>query len=399
MDEAGFRNRHQDDDVHDHTVKGHTVNSTKKVLLATMAAGSMLALAACSGGAGGGGGEGGGDGGLIGVAMPTKSSERWIQDGDSVKEQLEEQGFKVDLQYAEDDIPTQVSQVENMITKGAEALIIAAIDGTTLSEVLQTAADAEIPVISYDRLIRDSENVDYYASFDNFVVGQQQAWSVLNGLGLTELDGTPIEGAPEGPFNIELFAGSLDDNNAFFFFDGAMNELQPLIDDGTLVVKSGQTDIEQVATLRWDGETAQSRMEDILTANYSDGSQVDAVLSPYDGISRGIISALEGAGYSTGEEWPIISGQDAELDSVKAINAGEQYATIFKDTRELATVAVDMATALLEGEEPEVNNTEDYDNGVKVVPSYLLDPVIVVKDNITEVLVDSGYWTEEEING
>lgn len=373
------------------------MNSTKKVLLATLAAGSMLALAACSGGAGGGDGEG--DGGLIGVAMPTKSSERWIQDGDSVKEQLEEQGFSVDLQYAEDDIPTQVSQVENMITKGAEALIIAAIDGTTLSEVLQTAADADIPVISYDRLIRDSENVDYYASFDNFVVGQQQAWSVLNGLGLTELDGTPIDGAPEGPFNIELFAGSLDDNNAFFFFDGAMDVLQPLIDDGTLVVQSGQTDIEQVATLRWDGETAQSRMEDILTANYSDGSQVDAVLSPYDGISRGIISALEGAGYSVGDEWPIISGQDAELDSVKAINSGEQYATIFKDTRELAVVAVDMAVAILNDEEPEVNNTEDYDNGVKVVPSYLLDPVIVVKDNITEVLVDSGYWTEEEING
>jgi putative multiple sugar transport system substrate-binding protein len=374
------------------------VNSTKKVLLATLAAGSMLALAACSGGAGGGG-EGEGDGGLIGVAMPTKSSERWIQDGDSVKEQLEEQGFTVDLQYAEDDIPTQVSQVENMITKGAEALIIAAIDGTTLSEVLQTAADADIPVIAYDRLIRDSENVDYYASFDNFVVGQQQAWSVLNGLGLTELDGTPIDGAPEGPFNIELFAGSLDDNNAFFFFDGAMDVLQPLIDDGTLVVKSGQTDIEQVATLRWDGETAQSRMEDILTADYSDGSQVNAVLSPYDGISRGIISALTDAGYTVGDEWPIISGQDAELDSVKAINSGEQYATIFKDTRELAVVAVDMATALLEGEEPEVNNTEDYDNGVKVVPSFLLDPVIVVQDNITEVLVDSGYWTEEEING
>lgn len=396
MDEAGFSKRHQDDDVHDHTVKGHTVNSTKKVLLATLAAGSMLALAACSGGAGG---DGGGDGGLIGVAMPTKSSERWIQDGDAVKEQLEEQGFSVDLQYAEDDIPTQVSQVENMITKGAEALIIAAIDGTTLSEVLQTAADADIPVIAYDRLIRESENVDYYASFDNFVVGQQQAWSVLNGLGLTELDGTPIDGAPAGPFNIELFAGSLDDNNAFFFFDGAMSELQPLIDDGTLVVKSGQTDIEQVATLRWDGETAQSRMEDILTADYSDGSQVNAVLSPYDGISRGIISALTDAGYTVGDEWPIISGQDAELDSVKAINSGEQYATIFKDTRDLATVAVDMATALLEGEEPEVNNTEDYDNGVKVVPSYLLDPVIVVQDNITEVLVDSGYWTEEEING
>ena len=371
----------------------------KKILFAaaTLTA-SAIMLSACAGGSGGSG-DGEGGGGLVGVAMPTKSSERWIQDGDAVKSQLEEQGFTVDLQYAEDDIPTQVSQIENMITKGAEALIIASIDGTTLSEVLQTAADADIPVIAYDRLIRDSENVDYYASFDNFKVGQQQAWSVLNGLGLTELDGTPIEGAPAGPFNIELFAGSLDDNNAFFFFDGAMDVLQPFIDDGTLVVKSGQTDIEQVATLRWDGETAQSRMEDILTANYSDGSKVNGVLSPYDGISRGIISALEGAGYSVGAEWPIISGQDAEIDSVKAIVAGEQYATIFKDTRELAKVAVDMASAILNGEEPEVNNTTDYDNGVKVVPSYLLESQIVVKDNITEVLVDSGYWTEEEING
>jgi putative multiple sugar transport system substrate-binding protein len=371
----------------------------KKILLAAVAAGALMLSACASGGTGGGTGEGEGGGGLIGVAMPTKSSERWIQDGDAVKAALEEQGYTVDLQYAEDDIPTQVSQIENMITKGAEALIVASIDGTTLTEVLQNAADAEIPVIAYDRLLRDTDSVSYYASFDNFLVGQQQAWSVLNGLGLTELDGTPIEGAPAGPFNIELFAGSLDDNNAFFFFDGAMDVLQPLIDDGTLVVKSGQTDIEQVATLRWDGETAQSRMEDILTANYSDGSTVSAVLSPYDGISRGIISALTDAGYSVGAEWPIISGQDAEIDSVKAINRGEQFGTIFKDTRELAQVAVDMAVALLNDEEPEVNNTTDYDNGVKVVPSYLLDPVIVVKDNITEVLVDSGYWTEEEVNG
>ncbi|MFG6403481.1 MULTISPECIES: multiple monosaccharide ABC transporter substrate-binding protein [unclassified Microbacterium] len=358
-------------------------------------------LSACSGGGttGGGSGEGEGDGGLIGVAMPTRSSERWIQDGDAVKAALEDQGYTVDLQYAEDDIPTQVSQIENMITKGAQALIVASIDGTTLTEVLQNAADADIPVIAYDRLLRDTDAVSYYASFDNFLVGQQQAWSVLNGLGLTELDGTPIEGAPAGPFNIELFAGSPDDNNATFFFNGAMEELQPYIDDKTLVVKSGQTDFQQVATLRWDGETAQSRMEDIITANYSDGSTVNAVLSPYDGISRGIISALTDAGYSVGASWPIISGQDAEIDSVKAINRGEQYATIFKDTRELADVAVNMAVALLNDEEPEVNNTTDYDNGVKVVPSFLLDPVIVVKDNITEVLVDSGYWTEEEVQG
>ncbi|WP_183060220.1 multiple monosaccharide ABC transporter substrate-binding protein [Leifsonia sp. OV430] len=360
----------------------------------------MFALAACSGGSGdSGSGDKGGDGGLIGVAMPTKSSERWIQDGDAVKKQLEDQGFKVDLQYAEDDIPTQVSQLENMITKGAEALIIASIDGTTLTQVLQDAADADIPVIAYDRLIRDSENVDYYASFDNYKVGVQQANSILNGLGLVELDGTAKSDAPKGPFNIELFAGSPDDNNATFFWNGAIDTLQPLIDDGTLVVKSGQTDFQQAATLRWDGEVAQSRMEDILTKSYSDGSKVNAVLSPYDGLSRGIISALTDAGYTVGDGWPAISGQDAELDSVKAINSGEQYATIFKDTRNLAKVAVDMATALLNGDKPEVNNTEDYDNGKKVVPSYLLESQIVVKDNINEVLVKSGYWTEAEING
>lgn len=382
--------RHQDSDVH---VKGTTVKF-KKTIFAAVAAGALL-LTACSGGSTSS--DGGDGGGLIGVAMPTKSSERWIQDGNAVKAALEDAGYTVDLQYAEDDIPTQVSQIENMITKGAEALIIASIDGTTLSEVLQNAADADIPVIAYDRLIRDSENVDYYASFDNYKVGQQQAWSVLNGLGLTELDGTPVSGAPAGPFNIELFAGSPDDNNATFFWNGAMDELQPLIDKGTLVVKSGQTAFEQAATLRWDGETAQSRMEDLLTAHYSDGSQVNAVLSPYDGISRGIISALKDAGYSVGDDWPIISGQDAELDSVKAILAGEQYATIFKDTRELAKVAADMAIALLNGEEPEVNDTETYDNGVKVVPSYLLEPVQVVKDNVQTTLVDTGYYTTDEL--
>lgn len=375
--------------------KGITVK--KKALLATLAAGAMLvSLAACSSG---GSNEGAGDGGLVGVAMPTKSSERWINDGDAVKKQLEAEGFTVDLQYAEDDIPMQVSQIENMITKGAKALIIASIDGTTLTSVLQDAADADIPVIAYDRLIRDTENVNYYASFDNFKVGQQQAWSLLNGLGLVELDGTAIAGAPAGPFNVELFAGSLDDNNAFFFYDGAMDVLQPLIDAKTVVVKSGQTDIEQVATLRWDGEEAQSRMENILTSTYSDGSVVNGVLSPYDGISRGIISALEGSGYAVGPEWPAISGQDAELDSVKAIVAGEQYGTIFKDTRKLAEVAVSMTLALLNGDKPEINNTTDYNNGVKVVDSYLLDSSIVIKANITEQLVDSGYWTQAEIDG
>ncbi|MDO9399031.1 MAG: sugar ABC transporter substrate-binding protein [Herbiconiux sp.] len=373
-----------------------------KTVLAGVAAGALVfGMAGCASGGSSdsGSGEGGGGGGLIGVAMPTKSSERWIQDGNAVKEQLEAAGYTVDLQYAEDDIPTQVSQIENMITKGAEALIVASIDGTTLTSVLQEAADGDIPVIAYDRLIRDTDNVDYYASFDNYKVGVQQANSVLNGLGLVDLDGAKIDGAPAGPFNIELFAGSPDDNNATFFWDGAIDTLQPYIDDKTLVVKSGQTEFEQAATLRWDGETAQKRMENILTSTYSDGTKVNGILSPYDGISRGIISALTDAGYTVGAEWPVISGQDAELDSVKAIESGEQYATIFKDTRELATVAVKMATALLEGNEPETNNTTDYDNGNKVVPSYLLESQIVVKDNINEVLVESGYWTEDEIKG
>jgi putative multiple sugar transport system substrate-binding protein len=376
-------------------LKGTTVKNRKIGMLLAAATVLVLGLSACSTTTDTS--SAGGDAGIIGVAMPTKSSERWIADGNALKETLEAEGFTVDLQYAEDDIPTQVSQVENMITKGATALIIAAIDGTTLTNVLQQAADSDIPVIAYDRLIRDSENVNYYATFDNFLVGQQQANTLLNGLGLAELDGTPIAGAPAGPFNIELFAGSPDDNNATFFFNGAMDVLQPLIDDGTLVVKSGQVDFNSVATLRWDGEVAQSRLEDILTASYSDGSKVNALLSPYDGLSRGMISALTDAGYTVGAGWPIISGQDAEVDSVKAILAGEQYSTIFKDTRELAKVAAKMAIAVLGGSEPEINDTTTYDNGKKVVPSYLLQPLEVVKDNVSETLVDSGYWTAAEL--
>lgn len=376
------------------------MTTMKRALIAGIAGGAMiLSLAACSSGTGGGSGSGSGDGGLVGVAMPTKSSERWIADGNNVKSQLEEAGYQVDLQYAEDDIPTQVSQLENMITKGAKALIVASIDGTTLTSVLEEAKANDIPVIAYDRLIRDSENVDYYATFDNYKVGVQQATSLLAGLGLTDLTGAKAADAPAGPFNVELFAGSPDDNNATFFFNGAMDTLQPYIDDKTLVVKSGETDFNTVATLRWDGEVAQSRMEDILTKTYSDGSKVQGVLSPYDGLSRGIISALTDAGYTVGSDFPIITGQDAELDSVKAIIAGEQYATIYKDTRELAKEAVKMAQAVLEGTEPEVNDTDTYDNGKKVVPSFLLEPVIVTKDQIQSVLVDGGYYTDAEVNG
>jgi len=336
-----------------------------------------------------------GEAGLIGVSMPTQSSTRWISDGNSIKAELEAAGFQVDLQYAEDDIPTQVNQLEGMLTKGAKALIIAAIDGTQLTDVLQAARDAGVPVISYDRLIRDSENVDYYATFDNFQVGVQQATSLLVGMGVFAGEDSTTADGPNaaGPWNIELFAGSLDDNNAFFFFNGAMSVLQPLIDSGVLVVRSGQTTIEQVATLRWDGAVAQKRMEDLLVGNYA-SETVHGVLSPYDGLSRGIIAALTDAGYS---QMPTIVGQDAEVLSVKAMLAGEQYSTIFKDTRELAAVAAGMAIAILNGETPEVNDTTTYDNGVKVVPSFLLTPYIVTVDNYKELLVDSGYINEADL--
>jgi len=351
-------------------------------LIATVAGAALaMSLAACGNSA-----SGEGDKGTIGVAMPTKSSERWIADGSNIKKQLEKAGYKVDLQYAEDDIPTQVSQVENMVTKGEKMLVIAAIDGTALGDVLETAKDSDIPVIAYDRLIRDTEAVDYYATFDNEKVGELQAQSLVDGLKAT--------GA--GPYNVELFAGSPDDNNATFFWNGAMKVLQPMIDSGDLKVVSGQTKFDQAAILRWDPATAQKRMEDILTKSYTQAT-VDGVLSPYDGLSLGIIAALKANGYGGAKKLPVVTGQDAEVQSVKSILAGEQYSTIFKDTRELARVTVDMITAVAAGDEPEVNDTETYDNGVKVVPSYLLEPVPVEEADVQSVLVDSGYYTEDDL--
>lgn len=325
----------------------------------------------------------------VGISMPTKSSARWIDDGNNMVKQFQDAGYETDLQYAEDDIPNQLAQVENMITKGVDVLVIAAIDGTTLSNALANAKAAEIKVIAYDRLIRDTPDVDYYATFDNFKVGVEQANTLVAGL---------KERFPDTkPWNVELFGGSPDDNNAYFFYDGAMSVLQPLIDDGSVVIPSGQMGMDTVGTLRWDPATAQARMDNILSANYTD-KQVQAVLSPYDGLSIGILSSLKGVGYGSGDmPMPIVSGQDAEVQSVKSIRADEQYATIFKDTRELAKVTVGMVDAMLKGGEPEINDTETYNNGVKVIPSYLLQPVPVTKADIESVLIGSGYYTEDQL--
>jgi putative multiple sugar transport system substrate-binding protein len=328
------------------------------------------------------------DKGTVGIAMPTKSSARWIADGQNMVKEFQAKGYKTDLQYAEDDIPNQLAQIENMLTKGVKVLVIAAIDGSTLSGTLQKAADKGVKVIAYDRLIKGTKNVDYYTTFDNFQVGVLQATSLVDKLGLKQ---------GKGPFNIELFGGSPDDNNAFFFYDGSMSVLKPYIDSGKLVVRSKQMGMDKVGTLRWDGATAQSRMDNLLSAFYGK-EKLHAVLSPYDGISIGILSSLKGVGYCSKQQpCPVVSGQDAEIPSVKSINKGEQFSTVFKDTRELARVTVNLVDAVLAGKQPEVNDTKTYNNGVKVVPSYLLKPVAVDASNWKKVLIDSGYYKEAQV--
>ena len=327
--------------------------------------------------------------GLVGISMPTKYSERWIHDGANMVKSLKELGYTTELVYAEDDIPNQLAQIENLVTKGAKALVVASIDGTTLNEAFRVASAKGVKIIAYDRLIMNVKNVDYYATFDNFQVGVIQGTSLIDALKLK--DG-------KGPFNIELFGGSPDDNNAFFFYNGAMSVLKPYIDSGKLVVRSKETTMDKIGTIRWDGDVAKARMAKLLSAYYAK-DKVHAVLAPYDGLSRGILSSLKDIGYCTPQQpCPFVSGQDAEVPSVKSIIRGEQYSTVFKDTRELAKVTAKMVDSILSGKEPETNDIKTYNNGSKIIPSYLLKPVLVDRSNYKAVLVDSGYVTEEKLS-
>ena len=325
---------------------------------------------------------------LVGVAMPTKSLQRWNQDGTTMKKILKDSGYDVVLEYAENKVETQVSQVENMITKGAKVIVVASIDGSALKGVLADAAKEDIKVIAYDRLIRDSENVDYYATFDNYLVGQIQGEYIIDTLKLET-------GA--GPFNMEVFGGSPDDNNAYFFNGGAMDTLKPYIDNGKLVIKSGQVDMENIAIQNWKAEGAQARMDNLLTAYYSD-ELVDIVLSPNDSLAQGIVASLKSAGYGSSDKpFPVLTGQDCDTTNVKMLLAGEQSMSIFKDTRTLARTVGDMVNAIMQNKEVIVNDTETYDNGVKVVPSFLCEPIFADKNNYKEILIDSGYYTEDQI--
>lgn len=326
---------------------------------------------------------------LIGVSMPTKSLQRWNQDGSNMKKELEAAGYTVDLQYANNDIPTQVSQVENMIASGCKVLVIASIDGSSMSAPLKTAKEKGIKVIAYDRLIMNSDAVSYYATFDNYKVGTFQGNYIVNELDLKNAD---------GPFNIELFTGAPDDNNINFFFGGAMDILKPYIDSGKLVVKSGQTSKAQCATENWSTQKGQERMENLITGQgYGpNGVKLDAVYSSNDSVAQGITTALLGAGY-TKDNMPIVSGQDCDVTSMKNILAGTQSMSVFKDTRTLAKKVVGMVDAIMKGTEPEINDTKTYDNGTGIIPSYLCEPVICTIDNYKELLLDSGYYKESDL--
>lgn len=359
----------------------------KKIALAAtaVAAAAALALSGCSSdrGGGSGGGESTDSAGFaadatIGIALPDKTSENWVLAGGLFEDGLKAAGFNPDVQYApaSNTVAEQQNQISSMVTNGAKVIVIGAKDGKQLGTQLQQAADAGVKIIAYDRLIENTPNVDYYVAFDNFKVGQLQGQALLDGLA--------ARSGHEAPWNIELFSGSPDDANSAVFFNGAMEVLQPKIDDGTLVVASGQTDIQQTATQGWKAENAQSRMDSILAANYT-SANIDGVLSPNDTLARAIITSAQQAGKPV----PVVTGQDSEVESVKSIMAGEQYSTINKDTSLLVEQTIKMIQQLQKGDEAEVNDTEQYDNGVKVVPAYLLAPVIVTKENAAEAYANN----------
>lgn len=361
----------------------------KKLIALLLVLALVLSMAACGGTDSAGGGEEE-EAVMIGVSMPTQSLQRWNQDGANMKAMLEAAGYKVDLQFGGDnDIPTQVAQIENMITQGCKVLVIAAIDGSSLTEVLKQAKEQGIPVIAYDRLIMNSDAVSYYATFDNFQVGVMQGQYIETALDLKN---------QAGPFNIELFTGDPADNNATFFFGGAMSILQPYIDSGVLVVPSGQTTQAQVSTQDWKTENAQTRMENLITSNgYSPkGKKLDAVCCSNDSTALGAVNALVSVGY-TAADMPIITGQDCDKANTKNMIQGLQSMSVFKDTRTLADKVVGMVDSIVKGSNPEINDTKTYDNGTGVVPSYLCAPVVCTVDNYKELLIDSGYYTEADI--
>jgi putative multiple sugar transport system substrate-binding protein len=325
----------------------------------------------------------------VGVSMPTQASQRWIQDGANIKQKLTAMGYDVDLQYAEDDVEAQAAQVDQMLADGAKCLVIAPIQSESLQAVLQKAKAKGIPVISYDRLIMGADNVSYYVTFDSRKCGELIGRYVEQQLGLKE---------GKGPYDVEFFAGSVDDNNAHLLNDGVFAVLQPYLDKGQLRVPSGRTSFADISILRWLQKSARERMSETLSADYlPQGRHLDAAVSEFDGFSYGIADALLAAGYEPGSGWPLITGQDGEIRAAKGIIAGRQSMSVFKDTRILADRCVTMVRAVLEQETPELTPGAVYDNGKIEVPAYLCQPELLEKGNMQKVLIDSGYYRANDI--
>lgn len=361
----------------------------RKPLAGLIVLGLLLSLAACGGNDEERTGVNANMGATVGIAMPTRVSQRWRADGDNMVEQFAQMGYKTDLQFGDDDVANQISQIQAMIDRHYRLLVIGAIDNNSLTAVLAKAAKAKIPVIAYNRLIRGTPDVDYYVAFDGSRVGKLQAELLATRLGLAQ---------GKGPYTIELFAGAPDDSNAIVFYNSAMDVLKPYLKSGQLVVKSQQTRFADVSTPRWDVPDTQLRMTRILGNSYTK-TRLDAVLSPLDGMSIGMIKVLKTFGYGTAAKpLPVISGQDASIDSIKAIIANEQAGTVFQDTRELAKVAVQMGNALLTGATPMTNDRTTYNNGAKVVPAYLLQPITVDKTNYETLLVSGGYYAKSDLD-
>jgi len=336
-------------------------------------------------------------GGKIGIAMPTKSLERWNRDGSFLEEQFKAKGYEVELVYSDNDIAKQVSDIENLIADKVNLLVIVAVDGTSLSTVLQSASDSKIPVISYDRLIMNTDAISYYVSFDNYTVGKLQGQYVIDTLKLDLKDTSKS-------YNIEFTAGDPADNNAGFFFNGAYDLLKPYIDAGILKVPSGQMKFAEVATASWKTATALDRMQNILASYYADGTQLDVALCSNDSTALGVTQAI--ASDYKGTNTVLITGQDGDEANLANIVDGKQSMTVYKAVANEAVVTVGLADAILKGEKPNGDliksagwtfdctyDTESYDNNNGKVPSYLLVPTVVTKDNIQKELVDTGYYT------
>lgn len=330
-----------------------------------------------------------GIGKTVGLAMPTQYADRWISDFTSLKEQLAALGYMVIDRFAEDNIELQISQIEEFIELKVDCIVISSIDSAALTEVENKAKEAGIPIIAYDRLLMNTDAVSYYATFDNKGIGR-----TIGEMIVAEEELEDVRAA--GEFRtIEFFMGSPDDNNAYMIYQGLLEVLKPYLDDGTLVCRSGNISFNDTSILRWSKDLAEERCRKYLKQYYTE-EELDICASAFDKFSYGCITALEEGGY-TEENWPLITGQDAEIEACKYILEGKQAFTIYKDTRLLAEKCVTMVNAVCNGMEPEINDTEQYYNNVITVPAYLCKPVVVDKENMKTLLIDSGYYTEEQL--